>query len=254
MTTNRMTGYDLLVRLYPAGHPRDEMLGVLEESGRPWHTEAPSLIVGGLRARTGAGQPVTRRWLYAARAAALMLLTASATAPLPDLRYGTVLLSTLMIATWVCAGLAAAAVVFGARLPAFALATSALVLCATDQSSVPAVAGYTLAAVLLLLPGTPSPVRNPLPILLGLAWSADYLLPGWLQNALLAAVLLWTLIDERVLLAAGLALFAGLITVTDEVAALDSPLSALILAGWRLGAPALLVAIATTLSHHRAKI
>jgi hypothetical protein len=40
-----MRPYAILVRLYPADHPRDEMLGVLEENGQPWCREAPSLML-----------------------------------------------------------------------------------------------------------------------------------------------------------------------------------------------------------------
>ena len=58
-----------------------------------------------------------------------------------DLRYGVQLVANLMIATWVCAGLAAAAVVLGVRLAALCLATAGLVLSGTDQTSIPAIAG-----------------------------------------------------------------------------------------------------------------
>ena len=248
-----MNAYAVMLRMYPSDHPRDEMLGVLEESGQAWYREAPSLVSGALRARTGQGQPASLRWLYAARAAALTLLVASATAPLLDLRYGVELRTTLMIATWVCAGLAAAAVVLGVRLLAFGLTGAALVLSGIDQTSNPAIAGYTLAAVLLLIPGRPLPVRNPLPIMLALAWSADYTLPSGVEPALLIALVLWTVIDERILLAAGLALFAGLIAATAEMAEVNDARGLLIMAAWRLGVPAALVTVAAALTHHRAK-
>ena len=54
------------------------MLDVLEQNRRAWYREVPPLLFGAVRARTGAGQPASLRWLYAARAAALMLLVASA--------------------------------------------------------------------------------------------------------------------------------------------------------------------------------
>jgi hypothetical protein len=187
-----------MLRMYPSDRPRDEMLGVLEENGRAWYREAPPLLFGALRARTGAGQPASLRWLYAARAAALMLLVASATAPVLDLRYGVQLVTNLMIATWVCAGLAAAAVVLGVRLAALCLATACLVLSGTDQTSIPAIAGYALAA--------------------------------------------------------GLALSAGLIAVTGEVADVNDTRGLLILAAWRLGVPAAVVAVAAALTHRRAKV
>ncbi|MFF5076111.1 hypothetical protein ACFY36_03605 [Actinoplanes sp. NPDC000266] len=248
-----MTPYEAMVRLYPSDHPRDEMLGVLEESGRRWHREAPALLLGALRARSGGGHPAGLRWLYATRAAALMLLVAGATAPVLDLRYGVVLLNSLMVATWICAGLAAAAVMLGARVPALGLSLSALLLSGTDQTSTAAIAAYTLASVLLLIPGRPLAVRNPLPILLAIAWAVDYTMPPWSQSALMIALLLWTLIDERILLAAGLALSAGLITATEEVAAASDPRSLMIVAAWRVGVPAALIVAGAALIHRRVK-
>ncbi|MEV4349218.1 hypothetical protein AB0J83_32580 [Actinoplanes sp. NPDC049596] len=248
-----MSPYEVLVRLYPADQPRDEMLGVLEENARPWPYEAPALLLGALRARTGGSHPPRLRWLYATRAAALILLVAGATAPVLDLRYGIVLLNDLMIATWICAGLAATAVMLGARLPALGLSLSALLLSGTDLTSVTAIAAYTLAAVLLLIPGPSLPVRNPLPIALAVVWAVDYTLPAWVQSALLLALLAWTFIDERILLATGLALLAGLVAVTDDVVTANDPRSLLILAGWRLGLPAALVAVGALLTHRRAQ-
>lgn len=248
-----MNAYALMVGLYPAGYPHDEMLGVLEENGRPWHREAPSLLLGAARARTGAGHPVGLRWLYAARAAALMLLVAGALTPVLDLYYGVQLRTGLTVVTWVCAGLAAAAVVGGVRLWAFGLTAAALVLSTIDEISTAAVAAYALAAVLLLLPGRPLPVRNPLPILLALTWSADYTAPVWVQPAVLAVLLLWTLIDERILLAVGLALLAGLITATAQVADVADGRGLLIMAALRLGLPIALVGVAATITHRRAR-
>jgi hypothetical protein len=236
-----MNAYALMVGLYPAGYPRDEMLGVLEEHGRPWPREAPSLLLGAARARTGGDHSVARRWLYAARAAALMLLVAGALAPVLDLYYGVQLRTDLTVATWTCAGLAAAAVVGGVRLWAFGLATAALVLSSIDEISMAAIAAYALAAVLLVIPGRALPVRNPLPILLALAWSADYTAPAWVLPAVVAVLLLWTLVDERILLAVGLALSAGLITASADMAVL------------RLGLPIALVGVAATITHRRAR-
>jgi hypothetical protein len=247
-----MRAYALLVRLYPADHPRDEMLGVLEENGRSWPREAPSLLLGAARARTGAGDPVGWRWLYAARAAALMLLIAGALAPVLDLHYGVQLRTDLTVATWICAGLAAAAVVAGVRLVAFGLAAAALVLSTLDEISPAAIAAYALAAALLVIPGRPRPVRNPLPILLAVAWSADYTAPAWVPPALLAVLLAWTLIDERVLLAVGLALPAGLITAAAEVGDVADARGLLIMAALRLGVPIVLIAVAGTIAHRRA--
>jgi CHASE2 domain-containing sensor protein len=68
--------------------------------------------------------------------------------------------------------------------------------------------------------------------------------PGWVGPALLAAPALWTLIDERILLAAGLALFAGLISVSPGL---------LITGAWHLIVPAALVTVAAVLAHRRAK-
>lgn len=249
-----MSPYELMLRLYPDGHPRDEMLGVLEEGGRPWRREAPSLLFGALRARAGGGHPPRLRWLYAARAAALMLLVAAATAPVLDLYYSQQLSTNLTIATWVCAGLAVVAVAFGGRVWALAMASAALAVSAADQISIPAIAGYALATALLLIPGPSLPVRNPLPILLALAWGADYTLPEGVRLALVAAVLLWTVIDERILLATGLALLAGVIVATGQVTEVGDARGLLLMAALRLGLPAALLAIAGTLTHRRAKI
>jgi hypothetical protein len=248
-----MNAYGLIVRLYPDGHPRDEMLGVIEEVGRPWFREVPALVVGGLRARSGSGQTAGLRWIYAARAAALMLLVAGALAPVLDLRYGVQLHTDLTVATWVCAGLAAAAIVGGVRLWAFGLAVAALALSSIDGISTAAVGEYTLAAVLLLVPGRPLPVRNPLPILLALAWSADYTAPAWVQPALLAALLLWTVIDERILLAAGLALLAGLTTAVVEAGEIDDARGLIILAALRVGLPVAVLCAAAAITRHRTR-
>ncbi|AGZ42783.1 hypothetical protein [Actinoplanes friuliensis] len=248
-----MSAYTVLLRLYPSDHPRDEMLGVLEENGRPWWREAPSLIAGAVRARTGEGQPPSLRWLYAARAAALMLLVAGTTTPLIDLHYGVELRTGMTVATWICAGLAAVAVMAGVRLVALGLTAAALVLSGMDQISTVAIAGYTLAAVLLLLPGRRLRVLNPLPVLLALSWSLDYTLPAVLRTALVVAVILWTVIDERILLAAGLALFAGLITASTEVAEVGDTRGLLIMAAWHLALPATLVAIAALLTQRRTR-
>jgi hypothetical protein len=247
-----MNAYAVMVALYPPGYPRDEMLGVLEENGRPWLREAPALLLGAARARTGADHPPRRRWLYAARAAALMLLVAGSLAPVIDLHYGVQLRTGLTVSTWVCAGLAAAAVVGGVRLWAFGPAAAALALSSIDEISTTAIAAYAVAAVLLLIPGRPLPVRNPLPILLALAWSADYTAPAWVQPALVAALLLWTLVDERPLLAVGLALSAGLITATAQVADVADGRGLLIMAALRLGLPIAVVGVAATITHRRA--
>ncbi|WP_433305920.1 hypothetical protein ACQP2F_19380 [Actinoplanes sp. CA-030573] len=249
-----MSPYALMLRLYPDGHPRDEMLGVLEEGGRAWYREAPSLLAGALRARTGGDHPARLRWLYAARAAALMLLVAAALAPVLDLYYSQQLATNRTIATWVCAGLAVVAVAFGGRVWALGLAASALVLSAADQISMPAIAGYALATALLLIPGRSLPVRNPLPILLALAWAADYTLPEGVWLALIAAVLLWTVIDERILLATGLALLAGVIVATGQVTEAGDARGLLLMAALRLGLPAALLAFAGTLTYRRARI
>jgi len=244
-----MSPYAALVGLYPPTYPRDEMLGVLEEQGRPWHREAPSLILGAVRARSGADHSAGRRWLYAARAAALMLLVVGALAPAIDLHYGVQLRTGTTIATWVCAGLAAVAVVAGPRLAAFGLAAAALVLSSIDEISMAAIGAYALAAALLAIPGRPLPVRNPLPVLLALVWSADYTAPAWVQPLLVAALLLWTLIDERILLAVGLALPAGLITAAGEM---PDGHRLLMVALLRLAVPIAVVAVAAAIVHRRA--
>jgi hypothetical protein len=249
-----MRVYRALLRLYPTDHPRDEMLDVLLTAGRPMRRELPALVLGGLRARFSDQDPSRVRWQAALRTAALMLLIAGALAPLNDINYGVHLTSTRTIATWVCAGLAALGVVLGLRLPALALAVAALLLSGTDQISVPATSAFAVAAVFLLFPGPHRPVLNPLAVLLPLAWAADHHLPGDVQLALMLALVLWTVIDERVLLASGLALSAGLIVATVEVTEIDDMRGLLILAAWRILLPAVVVAVAAFLLHRRTTV
>ncbi|MBU2663329.1 hypothetical protein KOI35_07380 [Actinoplanes bogorensis] len=249
-----MKTYRTLLRLYPADHPRDEMLDVLLTAGRPMRRELPALVLGGLRARLSDQDPSRVRWQAALRTAALMLLIAGAVAPLNDLYYGTQLRSNLTIATWIVAGLASVAVMIGYRLPALGLAVAALLLSGTDQISIPATSAFAVAAVFLLVPGPRRPVLHPLAILLPLAWAGDYHLPAGVQLALVVALALWTVVDERLLLATGLALSAGLIVATVEVAEIDDTRGLLILAAWRIGLPAALVAVAALLLRRRATV
>lgn len=141
--------------------------------------------------------------------------------------------------------------VAGVRLPAFGLALAALVLSSIDEISVVAIAAYALAAALLTIPGRRLPVRNPLPVLLVLAWSADYTAPAWVPLLLTAVLLLWTLVDERVLLAVGLALPAALITAATEVGDIADGRGLLLVAALRLGLPIAIVGVAATLVHRR---
>ena len=246
--------YERLLHLYPADYPRDEMLGVLLANGRPRFREVPALVLGGLRARAGGGLSLLGRWRYSARAAALILLVVAALAPVEDLRWGTQLRTSWTVATWVCAGLAAAALVFGARLVAFVATVAALGLSATDEISTSAVAGFTLAALLLMIPGPATPVRNPLLALLAVAASLSLNVPEAAELALVLAVLLWTVVDERILLACGLAfcvnLFEGATMLTFRSGTDASPIS---FALW-LGVPAALIAIGGGLAWRRSKI
>jgi hypothetical protein len=212
--------YGRLLRLYPAGHPRDEMLDVLLAGGRPFHREVVPLVLGGLRARSGGHQSLALRWLYAARAAALMLLVVDTLAQIPP--SGLPARGSLA-AEWIAAALAAVAVAAGMRRPAVAFALVAFVMAAIDDVSWQYVSGYSLAFVLLLIPGPRTPVASPIPWVLALLASLDPT-PTLLLLLALAGVALWAAVDERILMAIGLALGALLIQVIEEFASLPAGL------------------------------
>jgi len=207
-----------LLRLYPADHPRDEMLDVLLAGGAPVRREALPLVLGGLRARCGGHQPPRERWLYAARAAALMLLLLSALQPVPDKlpSHG------WPLAAWIAAMLAAVAVTVGGRRPAVVLAVAAFALTTVDGSVRSAVVDYSLICVLLLIPGPRTPVASPIPWALALLGTSGDA-PTWLFFVVLAGVVVWAVVvDERILTAVGLALLIVLIEGIDHLTLLLS--------------------------------
>jgi hypothetical protein len=211
--------YGRLLRLYPAGHPRDEMLDVLLASGAPVHREVVPLVLGGLRARCGGDQSPRVRWLYAARAAALMLLVvATLTQVPPRILPGNGSLAT----AWIAAAVAAVAVTAGTRRPAAVFASVAFVVSAVDDVSWSYVGGYLVACALLLIPGPRTPVASPLPWALALLCSADAV-PQWFFLAALAGTALWAAVaDERILIAIGLALCATVPGLVDDLVSILS--------------------------------
>lgn len=244
--------YARLLRLYPPGHPRDEMLDVLLAAGRPAHREIVPLVLGALRARSGGDQPLTVRWLYAARAAALMLLVATAVGSVHDAAAGWLPVTTSVVLVWIAVTVAVLAVLAGLRAPAAAGALTAFVVVASAASDWRAGTGYALAAALLLIPGPGTRVLNPLPLLLAAAvpWTdrADILL------ALVAAALLWAVVDERLLLALGLASCVGVIQTLGYAAAMDDVRAVLAVVAVRLGPVAVFLAVGGGLALRRVRL
>ena len=244
--------YAALLRLYPAGHPRDEMLGVLLEADRPMWREVGPLVLGGLRARSGGDQSIAVKWLYAARAAALMLLVVSALIPVRDVATGWLTLTAAQVLVWIAAGLAVVAVVAGLRVPAAALALITFVLSASAGGDWRAVVGYSLAAALLVIPGPRTPVHSPLPLLLALAaMSGDPVVTSPFLT-LAVVVLVWTVVDERLALAVGLALCTVLVQAVPELP--GDARGLLIVAAWRLGPVVFFLALGTALAIRRARV
>ncbi|WP_250031572.1 hypothetical protein [Paractinoplanes maris] len=210
--------YAGLLRLYPAGHPRDEMLDVLLTAGRPVWREIPALVLGGLRARCGGEY----RWLYAARAAALLLLIFSALSSARQVASGWLPLSTMQILVFAGATLAVGSIIAGLRVPAVLAAVTTFVIGAADAADWRAVTGYSLAAVLLLIPGPRTPVHNPLLPVLALV-PVDAVALGAEPLLLLGVlILVWAVVDERVALAVGLAFCVAFLQVIGDLTGNDA--------------------------------
>jgi hypothetical protein len=241
MTESR---YARLLRLYPAGHPRDEMLGVLLESGRPVHREVLPLVFGALRARSGGDQSLAVRWLYAARAAALILLVWEAIGNGDGL-------SEVAPAPWAAVA-AALLVVAGARRPALGFALTAFIAGLVTADHWTFVTGLGLAAALLAIPGPRTPVANPLLVALAVAIPVGD--PPWLPIVVLFAFALWAVVDERLLLAFGFVL-------SDQIFGFVSAAMAGIADGeiWRYAVqrlliPAACVAVGAAIAASRARV
>jgi hypothetical protein len=233
--------YDRLLRLYPTA-VRDEMLEVLAENGRPARHEVVPLLVGGLRARCGGHRSLAGRWLYACRAAAVMLLVYSAAPYLSALERFPVLAAT---------GLAVAAVMIGRARVAAALALAALVL-AHYPSAGADINGFVLAVVLLLIPGRPTAVRSPLPILVPLAAASG---PSWLIFAALAVVVLWSVIDELILLALGMAFSTVAVSTAQRLTySQNDPWLLLDVIARQAGIIAIFLTVGGLLAWHRARV
>jgi hypothetical protein len=247
--------YARLLRLYPADHPRDEMLDVLLTSGRPFRREVLPLVLGGLRARSGGGQSLAVRWRYAARAAALMLLIASAAGQMSDALSTGPPVTSWWIVTWSAAAFAFVAVLLGFRLPGFVLALTAFLTGAVNAGDWRSATGYALAATLLLIPGPRTPVVNPLlPVVALAAALAGRELPTELLYLVLVAVLLWSaVVDERILLAVGIALSVGAIQLLGYASAGTDP-RIFLLAASRLLIPAILLTAGAFIAVRRARV
>ena len=245
--------YEVLLRLYPVAHPRDEMLDVLLTAGRPaWH-EIPSLVLGGLRARCGGDQPLAVRWLYAARAAALLLLIFSAVGSAREVASTWLPLSTMQILVWVAVALAVVSIIAGWRVPAAVAGFATFAISAADGVDWRAVTAYSLAAVLLLIPGPPTPVRNPILLVLPLV-PLDAVALGTEPLYLLGlAVLAWAVVDERVALAVGLAFCVAFLQVVADLPGADAR-GVLILTGSRIGYVAAFLIVGAWVARRRASV
>jgi hypothetical protein len=241
MTESR---YARLLRLYPAGHPRDEMLGVLLESGRPVHREALPLVLGALRARSGGDQSLAARWLYAARAAALILLVWEAIGNGDGL-------NKVALAPWAAVA-AALLVVAGARRPAFGFALTAFIADLVTADHWTFVTGLGLAAVLLAIPGPRTPVANPLMVALAVAIPLGG--PSWLPLGVLLAYALWAVVDERLLLAFGFVLSEQIFGFVSAAMAGIADGEIWRFAMYRLLIPAVCVAAGAVIAARRARV
>lgn len=246
--------YARLLRLYPADHPRDEMLDVLLTSRRPWRREVLPLVLGGLRARSAGNQSLAVRWRYAARAAALMLLVASAASQMSDANTGMPVTSWWIVA-WSAAALASVAVLLGLRLPGFILVLTAFLTVAANADDWRAGTGYALAAMLLMIPGPRTPVVNPLlPVVALTAVLAGRELPIELLYLVLIAVLAWSVVvDERILLAIGIALSIGAVQHVAYATSGNDPRMYLIAAS-RLLVPAIFLTMGAMIAARRTRV
>ncbi|MCO8274538.1 hypothetical protein M1L60_28465 [Actinoplanes sp. TRM 88003] len=241
--------YEVLLRLYPAGHPRDEMLDVLLTARRPMWREVPALVVGALRARTGNDH----RWLYAARAAALLLLIHSAVGSAREVEATWLPLSTMQILVWVAVALAVGAIIAGWRVPAALAGVAAFAISAADGVDWRSVTAYSLAAVLLIIPGPSTPVRNPILLALALVPLDAVALgtaPSWLIGL---GVLLWAVVDERVALAVGLAFCVAFLQVIADLPGSDAR-GVLILTGSRVGFVAAFLLVGAWVARRRVRV
>jgi hypothetical protein len=239
--------YARLVRLYPARYPRDEILDtVLQGNGTFRVREAASLLVGAMRARTGADvQRTPAEFAFsAARLAALALLVYAAVkdvlhalpldvrgvfaAPDGIVQFATASLGALVLHLTALVALsrgacrlAAAAAVLGLPVATFAQGRFGLPWGADGYWAAPLAAMLTVA--LLFAPRRER--SSPLPWLLAVppaiivlpTGSGQYLGPSWhiQQQALLVlvtAALLWSIVDARVPLAAAALFTCSMLT------------------------------------------
>jgi hypothetical protein len=243
--------YARLLRLYPAGYPRDEMLGVLLAGGRPFHRELPALVLGGLRARAGGGQSLGVRWLHAVRVAALFLLVANAGDPLVRVIDGAASPIPVVV-TSIATGLAIIAIIVGWRRPACAFAVVAFLAASMSTGSWYTDLGYMIPVVLLLIPGPRTPVAAPLALTVAVVLEPPG--PAWLMLALLFVLVLWSLIDERILIAIGIMIGTGTIELAHHLSLGVDPQVIQSRLAFYVLIPAALLGIGAVLARRRTRI
>jgi hypothetical protein len=267
MTAQLERSYARLLRLYPASYRRergDEMLDVLLASGatRLSLRERRALVLGALRCRAGATgrRDLGTTWRQSAALAACMLMA-----------FGAVSIVSREIAwpagpDWrqcvaAALGLAGILVTFRGWLPAAigcAVAAYLFPMVSDGRLTYSWSVEWLLAALLLI----PAAVRGGHP-----RWRQGYLLAlplslldpalmpsvlqvGWL--VLLAAVLAWTVLDERAAIAFGLMLTIGV--ANQGVAALSGiAIESTYVVMWVLW-PATMLAAGSLAAHRRARI
>jgi hypothetical protein len=228
------------------------MLDVLLAADRPMRRELPALVFGGLRARNGGHQTVSQKWLWAIRAAALVLVVISALGRAQDIAAGWSPLTATQIFQWVAAALAVTAVMAGRRLPAPIFALTAFVLGVVGAAGDwRAATGYALATALLLIPGSRTAVHSPVPLLLAIAAAFTVSTVTWILLA--AAVVVWAVVDERIVIAIGLTLGAPVVQAIAYLPGNETR-AILSLAGGELGYVGVLVGLGTLIAVRRARV
>ncbi|GIM90391.1 hypothetical protein [Paractinoplanes toevensis] len=267
MTAELERSYTRLLRLYPAGYRRergDEMLDVLLASGatRLSLRERRALILGALRCRAGATgrRDLGTTWRQSAALAACMLMAFGAVSTVareiawpagPDWRE----------CVAAALGLAGILVAFRGWLPAAigcAVAAYLFPMLSDGRLTYSWSVEWLLAAVLLIpaaVRGGRPPWRQAYLLVLPLALLEPSLVPSPLQTGwivLLAAVLAWTVLDERAALAFGLMLTLGL--ADQGVAALSGlGFETTYVAMW-VGWPGAMLVAGSVVARRRARI
>ena len=181
------------------------------------------------------------RWVYAARAGALILLVWDAIGNGDGLsKMALVPLAATLL------------VVAGVRRPAFGFALTAFVTALVTADHWTSVTGLGLAAALLAIPGPRTPVANPLIIALAVAIPLGG--PSWLPLGVLFAYALWAVVDERLLLAVGFALSQQIFGFVSVAMAGIADGEIWRFAVYRLVLPAACVAAGAVIAARRARV